>query len=75
MVTVSTKVSAKQSSDGHLERIFHKHAGMLCCTACSAPIDFRAQAACDKYFESVSQESKLQDVESALAEPSTKSCD
>lgn len=28
--------SAKQSSDRHPEGIFHKHAGMLCCTACSA---------------------------------------
>lgn len=37
----STKVNAQQRSDGHPEGIFHKHAGMLCCTACSAPVDFK----------------------------------
>ena len=40
MAIASAKVNAKQSSDRHPEGIFHKHAGMLCCTACSAPIDF-----------------------------------
>jgi len=32
----------------------------------------QAKAACDKYFKSASRESKLRDVESALAEPSIK---
>lgn len=40
MAIVSAKVNAKQSSDRHPEGIFHKHAGMLCCTACSAPAGF-----------------------------------
>lgn len=41
MAIASAKVNAKQSSDRHPEGIFHKHAGTLCCTACSAPVDFK----------------------------------
>lgn len=41
MARVSAKVNAKQSTDRDPEGVFHKHAGLLCCTACSALIGFK----------------------------------
>lgn len=41
MAMARPKVNAKQSSDKDPEGIFDKHAGMLPCTACSTPADFK----------------------------------